>query len=782
MKFKMNSIASFLAALPIAMGAIAQEAEPLVLQEIIVTASKREATLQETALSVTVVTADTIKLAHIEDFIDLQSVVPSLQVTQQQSTANTNFVIRGFGNGANNPGIEPSVGVFVDGVYRSRSGAAINDLPRLERVEVLSGPQSTLFGKNASAGVVSIVTPTPSGDNGGYLSASVGDLNSVIVKGLYEGNVSENTTFDVSGSYNRRDGYFENQTLDEELNERNRFSVRGQLRYKPDENSSWRILADHSKLDEACCGVVNVASGQVTGAVNALGGQVVADDPEARTGFHDIPTENRVENSGVSIQYDREFDNVSFTSITAYRNSQTFDSQDLDFTSAPLFGESFNDINIDTFTQEFRLASNGGGVLDWLVGGFYFDESIEGDTLVEFGSAFRPLIEIGVNQAGFPLSFAQVENLLGIPVGSFYAAGTGTREELALNNQSISLFGQLDYSLTDTLVATLGLNYTEDKKDFSVTQDLTELRSSINLPAPFDVIPAILPNTIDIPNSIESNETNDDELTYTARLAWAATENLNIYGTYATGFKASSVNLVRDSAPNASDFLRLQAAGLAEPNSIIGNRFADPEEATIVELGVKTLFSNGAINLSIFDQKIENFQTLLFNGTALVLSNAGQQSVQGVEFDISYLPINSLLIGLKGTVLDPVFDEFSSNPGGDLTGQQIVGISKLNLSLSAQYDFSLYGNESFIRGDYQYEEDSGFFAGFPDGLASAEVSVLNLSAGIVTSGGYSFSIWGRNITDDSYVTNVFPSVGQQGSFSGFRNEPRTVGVTVRKDF
>jgi len=220
-----------------------------------------------------------------------------------------------------------------------------------------------LFGKNASAGVVSIVTRTPSGDNGGYLSASVGDLNSVIVKGLYEGNVSENTTFDVSGSYNRRDGYFENQTLDEELNERNRFSVRGQLRYKPDENSSWRILADHSKLDEACCGVVNVASGQVTGAVNALGGQVVADDPEARTGFHDIPTENRVENSGVSIQYDREFDNVSFTSITAYRNSQTFDSQDLDFTSAPLFGESFNDINIDTFTQEFRLASNGGGVL-----------------------------------------------------------------------------------------------------------------------------------------------------------------------------------------------------------------------------------------------------------------------------------------------------------------------------------------------------------------------------------------------------------------------------------
>jgi iron complex outermembrane receptor protein len=175
--------------------------------EIIVTASKREQTLQDTPISVAVATAESIQRSQIRDLLDLQTLVPSLKVGQLQSSANTNFVIRGFGNGANNAGIEPSVGVFIDGVYRSRSGAQINDLPNIERVEVLRGPQSTLFGKNASAGIISIITAEPKFKFGANVEASYGNFNAVVVKGAITGAITEDLAVSLAANYNRRDGY-----------------------------------------------------------------------------------------------------------------------------------------------------------------------------------------------------------------------------------------------------------------------------------------------------------------------------------------------------------------------------------------------------------------------------------------------------------------------------------------------------------------------------------------------------------------------------------------------
>ena len=244
MKLKKIAIASLLA-LPVSSPSFAQ------LEEIVVTAQKRSQTLQDIPIAVTVTSAETIEKAQIQDLLDLQSVVPSLRVSTLQTSRNATFVIRGFGNGANNPGIEPSVGVFIDGVYRSRSAAAISDLPRTERVEVLSGPQSTLFGKNASAGVISVVTPTPSGERGGYISGSFGDFNALVIKGLYEDSINENLSFDIGGSYNSRDGYFENLTLNQDLNERNRFGLRGQLYWTPNDTTSVRVIADYDEIDEA---------------------------------------------------------------------------------------------------------------------------------------------------------------------------------------------------------------------------------------------------------------------------------------------------------------------------------------------------------------------------------------------------------------------------------------------------------------------------------------------------------------------------------------------------
>ena len=170
------------------------------MEEIVVTAAKRAQTLQDIPVAVSVTTQDTIEKAAVLDLNDLQSIVPSLRVTELQSSTNTSFSIRGFGNGANNTGIEPSVGVFIDGVYRSRAGAQIGDLPRLERIEVLRGPQSTLFGKNASAGVISIVTAAPSFETEGKIEASIGSDNQRLMKAYVTGGVSEHLALSASAA------------------------------------------------------------------------------------------------------------------------------------------------------------------------------------------------------------------------------------------------------------------------------------------------------------------------------------------------------------------------------------------------------------------------------------------------------------------------------------------------------------------------------------------------------------------------------------------------------
>jgi iron complex outermembrane receptor protein len=270
------------------------------IDEIIVTANKREQTLQDIPVSVSVTTGDTIGKAAIQDIIDLQSVVPTLRVSQLQSSTNTSFSIRGFGNGSNNEGIEPSVGVFIDGVYRSRAGSSISDLPRLERVEVLSGPQSILFGKNASAGVISIITPKPSGETGGYIEASIGNMGYKNTKALFESAISEDLSFDVSANMTQRDGYFTNIAGGPAMNERERWGVRGQVSWTPADSTEVRIIADYDSIDEVCCGVSNLVNGGTGGAILALGGALVPEQPFAYRIAADIDPFNEVENGGIS--------------------------------------------------------------------------------------------------------------------------------------------------------------------------------------------------------------------------------------------------------------------------------------------------------------------------------------------------------------------------------------------------------------------------------------------------------------------------------------------------
>ncbi len=804
------------------------------LEEIIVTASKRPQTLQSTPIAVSVTGADTIEKARVLDISDLQSVVPSLRVTTLQTSSNTNFVIRGFGNGANNAGIEPSVGVFIDGVYRSRSAAAIGDLPRLQRVEVLRGPQSTLFGKNASAGVISVVTAAPSYDAEGRVEVQYGNYDQKLVKAYVTGGLSDTFAMSLSGSWNKRDGYTE--ALDPgvpDLNDRDRFNVRTQALWEPTDSVTFRLIADYSEIDEICCAVTNIVNGPTAGIIQALGGFVLDDaNPFSYTSpVNEIPI-NQIEDGGISLQADIDFDTWSLTSISSYRSNDALNDTEPDYTGAEILDSAFNEANIDTYTQEIRLTSTGENDVDWMIGGYYFKEDITQVQGLEYGTAARPYVSLLATQGASPFFFdapfpgfgtATIEQILGIPIGSAFGADTVTRETFTQDNEAYSLFATVDIHINDRTTFTGGLNYTNDKKTVTGSTVNGDTFSSASLqdnffgaaffgstglaPTPGNIaaVEAGAPGTtaalnaaiapivagfsplqfqpqfVAFPNSVESGRSSDDKLTWTARLSYEMTDNVNVYFSAATGYKATSWNLSRDSRPAAGDAAALGAAGLLQVNQDFGTRFAGPEEATVYEIGLKARYDRGAINIAIFDQTLEGFQSNIFTGTGFSLVNAGKQSTKGFELDATWSPVNSLTLTFAGTYLDPLFDSFVNGPGGDLSGTKPAGIHELSITTSATYDHQFdNGAFGYIRADWLYESDVQVVDNIPG--INREVNQFNASAGITFENGVGVSVFARNIFNDEYFLSAFPGVIQAGTFNGYANAPRLWGVSLSYDF
>jgi len=451
--------------------------------EIIVTATKREQTLQEIPVAVSVTTAETIERAQIRDLKDLTSVVPSLRISQLQSSANTNFIIRGFGNGANNPGIEPSVGVFVDGVYRSRTAAQIGDLPDVQRIEVLRGPQSTLFGKNASAGVISLITKKPQFKFGGNVEAAYGNYNAVVVKGVVTGPITDTIAASIAGGINKRDGYIRDTGYDGRTNERDRWFVRGQLLLEPTDALSIRLIGDYDKIDENCCGVVQLANGNPI--VNALTGRTAAVAPFADRIATNFPSSNDIKNYGGSGQLDYSFGPIKLTSITAYRKSESLTNADSDFSTGDFLGANIGDVDIGTFTQELRLATDLDGPFLLLLGGFYFDETVKYKNDLTFGRDFRTFVDLATGgRPGVLSGVGQLETLvLGLPLNTFSRAGQGIFDQYRQDDKSFSLFGSVDFEVTDRLTLTLGANYTDDKKKVRSNTISTDAFSALDLVA-----------------------------------------------------------------------------------------------------------------------------------------------------------------------------------------------------------------------------------------------------------------------------------------------------------
>ncbi|MEM1131842.1 MAG: TonB-dependent receptor [Pseudomonadota bacterium] len=803
----------------------ANEDEDLELDSVIVvTASKREATLQETPIAVSVVGAEKIEDAQIRDLLDIQNLVPSLRVDQLQDSAGTNFIIRGFGNGANNAGIEPSVGVFVDGVFRSRSAAAISDLPNLQRVEVLRGPQSTLFGKNASAGIISIVTEAPQFELGGSFELSYGNFDAVVARGYLTGPITDNVAASIAVNLNQRDGFAEDLFLGFDNNERNRWGVRGQLLIEPSDTASIRIIGDFDRIDEVCCAVTNIVDGPTGDIVRALGGTIVSNDRFSRTSAANFAPVNEIDNFGVSVQGDFETGDITFSAIAVYRGVRSFSDSDSDFTNLDSIASSANNDDIDTYTLEFRAVSDFDGPLNFLAGAFLFQEDIITTADFFYGPDFVRFANVltgGQFSALEPTLRALIPD---IPPGTFGAPGQGRTNDFDYSNTAFSLFGQIDLEITDRLTATVGANFTNDRKRVVQNNLSTDVFSGIDLvqagvaagvPAtvannpdfnPFLGLSALQfnPPFLNFPNAVEDGRTEDNDLSYTLRLLYEASDNISTYFTYATGFKASSFNLSNDGRPFPADFIPgsdfqspppppspIRDAGLAVNNLTTGTRFAGPEEAILFEIGIKGQWDLGAINIAIFDQTLNGFQGQVFTGTGFVLGNAEQQSVRGFEVDGTLTPVDGLTLNAAVTYLDAVFDSFTGGSAfdpdtltvvpTDLSGVRPANIPEWSASVGARYAYDFEnGSKMILAGDFFYESDTQIRDGLPQ--FTREVTEFNASVSYILTNGLQFTLWGRNLSNDVRNITVFPTTAQAGSLSGFRNLPRTYGVSARFKF
>jgi len=784
------------------------------VEEVVVTATKTERTLQEVPVAVSVVTADTIEKANIVDLMDLKAVVPSLDARQYQSTTNATFFIRGFGNGSNNPGIEPSVAVFVDGVYRSKIQGQISDLPLVERIEVLRGPQSTLFGKNASAGVVNIVTKKPSFEEFTSMTTSFGNYNSKQAKIYNTGPLNETMAYSVSANINTRDGQSNNPTTGNKLNDRDRFGFRSELLITPADDLSIRITADYDEYDETCCVVGSTAYGVANQVAALLGGQVIPNDPFSQTAFFTFDPISNGENAGFSMHIEKNFSNTTLESITSYRTSDNYEVQDVDFDAADVIAPSPISKELSGMTQEIRWYSEDNDKVNWLVGGFYYQEDMDFNESIYFGSNWRTYIDAFV-----PGAISGVSAALGIPDALLFGAGQGNTETATQDNSTISLFAQADIQITDRLNALLGLSYIEDKKTVSYNQINTGIFSNLDFvgigtlgliaagfpaaqaavlatdPVYNQLLPLqalqFIPQFVNFPNAAQDGQSKDDNIDYTAKLSFALNDAVNIYGGISTGFKATAWNISRNSLPDATEQAALKAAGTpAGPNTGLGQRYASPEEAEVLELGAKIYLPNGYLNIAIFDQEIKGFQSNTFIGTGFVLANAGSQSADGVEFDLVFSPVESLDLAISGLFMDPIYDSFPASASGDLTGTVPSNVPEDTISSTATWNWNSGQYDGYVRFSHLYASEVKLVENVAwqaildsKGNGRKKQDTLNFSAGI-NRGNFALTLWGKNINDDEFLTTVFPATADpsQTSFFGYPNAFKTYGLTLNYSF
>lgn len=768
------------------------------LEEVIVTALKRETTLQETPVAVSVIGGQDIDDSSIRDIRDLPLLAPSLSVTQFSSPTDVEISIRGVGTSPFNPGLEPSVGIFVDGVYRSRAGAAIGDFPIVERIEVLRGPQSTIFGKNTPAGVISIITKQPEQEFGYDGSLTLGNFASVLFKGTMTGPLGDKAAFRLSGNTSQRDGFVDNLTRSQEVNDRDRWAVRGQLLFEPNDDVSVRLIGDFSDLDEACCAAppfLNNPANVV--ALGMLGANILPETPFKRDARFEGNLLTSQELWGVSTQIDWWIGWANLTSITAYRSADTSSDIDSDFIDISLSAINTNFDDYTTFTQELRLSSDNDGPFNWMLGLYYFDQDLTHDRVSTYGQSLRPFADL-ISGNGV----TTLENILGsfrgVAPGTYFAPGNGLLSELFEQaDQSFAVFGNFDYAVSDRVSLSGGLRWATEDKDIATNVVIDDEFSALNLQnipelatlmVPVNAFAGFTPFQFFPPFENFSDSISEDNVSGTIRLSVDASDAINTYVSFSSGWKAGGFNISVGSTASSRSFR--------------------DESTRSIEIGAKGQLFDGRLitNVALFDQSIDDFQANVFNGANFDLVNAGEINIQGFELDALLEASDNVMITAAATYLDAEFDSYErascpnalllptpvppnlvtcdpTNPAftavQDLSGQANEGVAEWSASSTATWYFPIGGLEGFVRGEVQFSSGINLAGDQAPQKTRDDLTLFNASIGIGNPNkGWNLTLWGKNLSDEEFPQGIFDSVAQPGSLSGYPNDPPLYGLTL----
>jgi iron complex outermembrane recepter protein len=678
-----------------------QSGQTVRLKEVVVTARKREQNLQHVPAAVSAFSAEIIKNAGVNFIEDVTTMTPGFEISTYNPVTPQPY-IRGVGTNSSSVGDDSSVGVFTDGVYAGRAGGYRADLFDVERIEVLRGPQGTLYGRNVSGGAMNIITRNPTDVLEGYLEASYGTLDFYGFKGAISGPIGGSDLLKgrLAFSTRHRDGYTRNVITGNKLQNEDNVSVRAKLAIDPSDSVSILLGAEYSKDDlkgPAARGFRNLPSDPTSDRADVVS--------LLKDGFADR------EMLGFSATINVDWGPGTFTSITAYRHNDYQFLDDLRGGSGPLINEA--DELSDQFTQELRYTASQNR-WDYTVGLYYLNEKVD-------------RVEVWDSSGRF-----------GIP-GSSRAVFDASNV-----TNSMAIFAESTYHLTERVNLTVGGRYTRDEKDFK------------NVATNVDMIGFLLEEY-----SVAKDK-SWSQFTPKATLQFQATDNVMLYGSWSTGFKSGGFN------------------GLAANRSAATTPF-NPETVTSYELGMKTdlLDKRLRFNASAFIMDYKDLQNFFVDtGTNQVVTATSNAKMRGVEVELWATPLEGLDINLSYSWLDTEYTKFESNPA--IVGNQLMRAPEHTAAAGIQYRWTVRGvGNVVLRTDASYRDETFFdVQNTPIGAAPSYV-LLNARLAVAHRSGWQLALWGKNLTDEEYIVHAFDSGGAGFAVYGV---PRRWGISATYNF
>ena len=780
------------------------------LEEIVVTAQMRPQNLQDVPVVVTVVGREQLQRAGVTDVRDLQLLVPGLTITSTTSESVLTARLRGIGTVGDNPGLESSVGVVIDGVYRPRNGVGISDLGETERVEVLKGPQSTLFGKSTSAGVINIVTAAPTFDRQSGWEASAGNYHSWGGSAFISGPiVADKAAARLFVARRKRGGFLDVVTgpgprTNTKDQDQDYWTLRGQVLLKS-ERVTARIIGDYTNRDETCCvSVQTVRGGAAASRANLVNltrpnSVPLTADPYARVAYANRSTDSDVQDVGLSVQVDADLGAATLTSISAVRNWANQRGQETDFTAADILYRPVGGYTdeFSTFTQEFRLSGDTGR-LAWLLGAFYSQEDYEGVSPILYGADYYSYWAVRV-LGGAPAAIGA------LPTNTF-VPGAGQNDRFDQDNKSWALFTNNTFDLTDAWDVTIGLRYSVDEKalysSFNTTAGSCN-RARVAFPLLSGVVGAAtagavttglcLPwenDALDARSGRQSRR--DNKWSGTVKTSYRWSPGVMTYASYARGFKAGGFNFDR---PNTSlSFGPTGAALTVAPST------AFPAETTdAYEIGAKTewLGRRLSLNLAAFHQTYKDFQLNTFLGTQFVVESIPEVVSKGVDLDLLWRAAPGLSLQGGVTYAETEISPFTaadlSSPANfaglaRLPGSRLSFAPMWSGSLSAGYEHAVGGSGLVGSASVSAKFTTGYNTG--SDLAPQKYqpgyTVVNARLGL-SKNVWTLEAWAANLFDTDYqqVAINSPLQGTESdpaairTYNAFLAAPRTYGLTLR---